>query len=666
MTQQAFDISTPITAPAWLPASFLDDLTPGEATTGAVDFGRAERRVFRQPEKVTVSQWAANHRIVTMSVLPGPWRNETTPWLAGIMDGIGFSSVRRGILCKTPQTGGSEAGLNILGHHIDQQGGPAMILFPDELTGKEYVRDRISPMVNNSPRLAKYLTGKNIDDSATRINLNHMAIYLAWASSASRLANKPVQLLIRDEVDKYGESVGKKEASAMALSELRTTTYQNMDLHKIVDISTPTVESGPIWTGLTEDAEVVFVYHVYCPKCGAEQLMTFENIRFHDCRDPRQMENKKLATYQCEHCDEHWTDADRDRAVAAGHWRDRESGLPLMAALQSKRPRTIGYHLPAWVSRFVSLSKCAAEFLRSLESRDALKNFLNSIKAEPWSELISKRLDTKAIAARREDYGPAVPMGAAVITCAIDVQRDRWEVETVAHGMDEESWRLDYQKIYGNPSLPTEWEKIDDYLKQTWRHETGHVMAIKCCCIDSGDNTKAVYNFTRGKLGRRIIATKGLSTLGKSLINGPTKQKLGPWRVPLLTIGTDTGKGTLFDYLEITEPGPGYMHFPAHFPDEFFEQYGTERQVEKVIKGRAVREWRKVKSDARNEAIDLGVLNLAALSFLSPNIPKLLDDLQRDPAEPADLDEEETPPQNQPVAKGRRPGRRRGGFVHNF
>ena len=59
-------------------------------------------------------------------------------------------------LCKAPQTAGSEAGFNLLGHAADHAPGPALVVFPDKDTAKDNSRDRILPMFEDSPRPVSY------------------------------------------------------------------------------------------------------------------------------------------------------------------------------------------------------------------------------------------------------------------------------------------------------------------------------------------------------------------------------------------------------------------------------------------------------------------------------------------------------------------------------
>ena len=87
-----------------------------------------------------------------MSVLPGKWKNDVTPYLAGIMDASFFQSVQTIIICEAPQVGKTEAVLNCIGYAIDRDPGPVLCIYPDELTARENSQDRIQPMIKISPR----------------------------------------------------------------------------------------------------------------------------------------------------------------------------------------------------------------------------------------------------------------------------------------------------------------------------------------------------------------------------------------------------------------------------------------------------------------------------------------------------------------------------------
>ena len=161
-----------------------------------------ERKVLRKRRPVSVSGWAARHRVLTMGRYAGMrWRNATTPYLAGIMDAAAVPGVQVVIVCKAPQIGVSEAAHNFIAWAIDMMPGPVLYVSPDQMTGRENAHDRIIPLLRNSKRLREYLTGVDDDETKYRIKLLHMPIYIGWAGSAASLGNKPIRHLVLDELD---------------------------------------------------------------------------------------------------------------------------------------------------------------------------------------------------------------------------------------------------------------------------------------------------------------------------------------------------------------------------------------------------------------------------------------------------------------------------------
>ena len=167
------------------------------------------------------------------------------------------------------------------------------------------------------------------------------------------------------------------------------------------------------------------------------------------------------------------------------------------------------------------------------------------------------------------------------------------------------------------------WGDLDRYLLKEWQHESGARLKIVTAGIDSGYLAPDVYRFVRPRqLGRRIYATKGSSTVGKPLISvtDPRKKKgKDKNRVTLIIIGTETAKDTIFARLQIEDAGHGYVHFSESLDYDFFKQLCSEQCLTKYSKGRPYRVWEKKRTDARNEALDLFVGNLAVIELLNPN-----------------------------------------------
>ena len=579
-----------------------------------------ERKILRRPVPMRVSEWAERHRVIPADAsVPGRWRNATVPYLAGIMDASLYETVKTIIVCAAPQTGKSEAVNTCLGYCADRRPGNVLIVYPDEDTAKDNSRDRLVPMFRDSRLLSGFLTGAADDEAAKRINLRHMRLYLAWANSASRLANKPLPYVVLDEIDKYPATAGKKESSPELLAEKRTRTFPHR--MKIWKLSTPTVETGPIWVALTTQAQVVFDYHVRCPECGHLHLMDFDRICHRDApigqwpesdRHPEDIKARLLARYACPRCQSRWTDADRDEAARRGCWLTRsERVLSLDAALTHYRPAAIGFHLPSWVSPFVSLSTVMAAWFSAKGDPVAAKDFQNGHRAEPWRTYQSERPVDIVMALKDDRPAGLVPDMATIagLTCAIDTQDNGFWYEIRAWGYGEagESWMVRGGFVTGFAEI----EQI--VFGDQYKDAAGHVAVIRGTLIDSmGHRTAEVYDWCR-KFPRAVIPLKGEQRMAQPhawtrLDHYPGTGKPIPGGLALLRINTTFYKDQLAAKLAVAPADPGAWHLNAETPTTWAEMLCAETVNDKGL-------WEVIKNRP-NHAWDLGVYGLALADLL--------------------------------------------------
>ena len=635
-----------------------------------VRFFPAEREVFRKKEDLTVSQWAEAKRWVTMGAHVGPWRNEISPHLAFIMDTFDLPHVREGVICGSPQTGKTEAPYNLLGKAMAYDPSTMMIIMPSQGKARTVAEDRLIPMIRQSPGL-RHLVSDNPDDTAKqRVKLRHGAIlYMSWATSADAVAGWPIKYILLDECDKYPPALG-KEADPITLAEKRARTFRHT--YKIIKVSTPTTEDGPIWQALRR-CDVEYHYFARCPSCGEEQTFKLDQLRYDEKAAPEAIRRECSARYECEECGELWTDLLRDRAVRAGRWK-RVRGENIL------RPRAVGFHLPSWISADVSLSEIAAARIKAKTSKTKLIDFYNDYLARPFVESEEgESVDYEVLYNRRRDYAPGgadwqVPMPACVLTAAADIQKNRIEVEVVAWGPGFESWGIEHRVFPGDTSSWKNqvWKDFDAWRKDSrWTHESGVRLRLATVGIDSGYLAPEVYRYVRGKQGSRVYACKGSSTRGKPIVSvSAPKRARRPmkdrYRVNLITIGTEEAKDLLHERLQIEEPGPGYMHYHTGYSLEYFRQLTAEHAVKKYdSRGHTYRVWELKHSDARNEALDLRVINLAMVELLNPKFEVLAENLKKQAAERKRKEAGEDAEKD--VKDRRRDKPRRGkGFVHDW
>ena len=628
-------ITYDINKSTWLPESIKEAIRKnGGKLTYQTGFTRPERKIFRRQNPVKPSEWSERHRVLTMSSLPGPWKNRVTPYLVGIMDAMGYKSVREVDICKAPQTGVSEAAHNFVGWCIDRYPGPVLYCYPDEMTARENSKDRVLPMIKSSIKLRSYMTGVMDDTAVLRINMQHMPIYFAWATSPSRLGNKPIKIAIADEVDKYPATLH-KEAGSLGLLDKRLNTYRRNS--KFIRISTPTIETGNIWTGY-QSCQAKFNFYVKCPMCGASQKMIFEQIKWpKDNRNGQEVREKKLAWYECNTCKAKWNDSIRDEAVLNGDWLTvSEPRLSLEKYMETYNPPRVGFHLPAYISPFVSLSETAAAFLDCLlgnghTDREKHKDFCNNYKAEPHMTRSTDRAEDYVLSLRDDRPRGMVPGGNLVagMTASVDTQDNGfwYEIRAVGFGHVGTSWCV------REGFIPADWRNVElgdikgrssqyhpafDALvrvlwEDTYQDSSGNVYNVEMTLIDSaGHKTTEVYDFCRSYRGR-ILAIRGEQKMQTSfkfsiIDTYPGTNKPIPGGVRLGRLHTGYYKGKLSSLLDISPADPGAFLFHAEFEFQHARHYTAEYEDEKGI-------WQCLPG-RDNHLWDCSVYNLVAAEML--------------------------------------------------
>ena len=556
-------------------------------------FSRPERKIYRKRKKVPVSQWAEKHRYVVKGPLEGSrFKKTTVSYAAGIMDASFYASVEEVVICAADQVSKSFIVDTCAGYAIDRAPGPMLIVYPDEKTATENVKDRIIPMINLSSRLKSYLTGFRDDETGKHVNLQHMQIYAAWANSPIQLANRSIKYLILDEVDKYPPTPGKREAGTVDKAEKRLRTFRYS--RKCWKTSSPTVESGPIWEALNL-CQVVFEYYVCCPDCGGMQVMEFESdnrwFRWpEDERDPEKIQNEDLGYYICRHCGVIWTDYKRDAAVKWGEWRAMKktpdgnriidgAGIELFKYLRKYNPKKIGFQIPSWISPFVGISEVCAAFLRGLTDKTKLKDFLNSHKAVPWTDYTQER-EWDGILALRDDRPRGIVPGGGRVSCltaGVDTQKFGFWFEIRAWGWGEsmESWQI-------REGFIDSFEALDEVLfNSRYVDVDDNEYIMRFAVHDAmGGRTSEVYDFARRHRnfmlpfqGKGFLAqVKRLSPLEFY----PGTNKKIPGGIMLLQADVNYFKNKLAGKLDILPDAPGAWHYHSETTEDWARQMCAE------------------------------------------------------------------------------------------
>lgn len=571
-------------------------------------------RVVKPHPLLTVSEWAELYRILPQgSSVPGPWRNDQTPYLVEIMDALsGTSRATEVVFAKGTQIGATEAGTNWIGYIIDQEPGPILAFQPTEDNAMAWSKERLGPSLEQCERTRDKMAPAKSRSSGNTILQKAFAgggLYLAGMNSANSVSSRPVPYMYFDEVDRYPLGI-RKEGDPISLALQRMSTFPR---GKAFFTSTPTLKlDSRIWD-MYQDSDQR-VYEVPCPFCGHYQEITFDRLVW----DKGDYSDVRLA---CCGCAVPIPELYKPKMLAAGKWVPRKPGH-----------WRVGFHLSSLYSPlgWLSWAKIAHRYEAAEGDVGKMMAFTNTILGLPWEE------DCEVIAAdyllrRVETYKAQVPMGVLALTLGVDVQGDRLECEVIGWGEGNESWGIEYRIFEGSPAIltygdpvnnPSVWEELLQYRNREFQHEDGGTIRIRRVMIDSGGNcTDTVYRFCHNHWDQGISPVKGSGLPGRPLMNKPTKSGRGQSAVRLYVLGVNQGKDMVFGNLKVEEPGPGYCHFPddhergydAHFYAGLIAE--RKKRVRNKKTGLEAIVW-ELPDKARNEPFDIRVYNLAAISSL--------------------------------------------------
>jgi phage terminase large subunit GpA-like protein len=507
------------------------------------------------------------------------------------------------------QVGKTEIINNIVGYFVHHDPSPMLIVQPTIDMAEAYSKDRLSAMIRDTPALRRI-----IGDGKTRSSTNTLRhksfpgghITLAGSNSPASLASRPVRLVLFDEVDRFPFSAG-TEGDPVSLGKKRTTTFFN---RISVLVSTPT-RKGSSRIELAYEQSDKRLYKVPCPHCDHFQFLDFKNLRFPE-------NNPNEAEYQCENCDSLISHVEKKDMLKLGHWESTNNEVTNRA----------GFHINELYSPWKSWGEVAQDYLEAKKSEETLKTFWNTSLGLPY-EAKNDAPEWELLFNRDDGYKRnTIPKDVLFLTCGIDIQGDRIELEIVGWGKNKQSWSIDYRVIYGDTSQAQTFRKLDEIMSETWEIENGNRIPILRTAIDSGYQTQNVYDWARQYPQSKVIAIKGQESLNQifkmpSDLSKRRKKTKGNW-VRIWHLGTNLIKRELFAWFKLDKPTDaeiidkgypfGFCQFPNDYDALYFKMLCSESEAVKMVNGYPRYYFQKVFE--RNEALDCRVYARAAASTL--------------------------------------------------
>ena len=557
-----------------------------------------------------MAQWAESYRYLGRGVSPeaGKFRCDRLPYQREPMESFTDETVSQTVLMWGAQLGKTEILLNAIGYYIHMNPSPILMVYPTLDTARKWSTKKLSAMIRETPELrGKVKDPRSRDSGNTLLSKDYAGGFLVIAGSNSPAGLRQIscRVVLQDEIDSYQISAG-TEGDPCLLADARSSNFHDATLIKA---STPTIKGASRIEKYFDESDQRF-WLCPCPHCETFQKLEWAQVQWPE-------DKTEEAIYLCKHCENEINDAERIKMIHKGEWR---------ATHPERRAR--GYHLSG-LYRIMGkkrqfetyLHEFAENFLAAKRSgKEMLKVWVNTFLSETWEDQGDK-IEAAPLLARCEEYGgEELPEQVLVLTAAVDVQRDRLEVEVLGHGMDGETWGIEYQTIQGAPTSRSVWADLDALITRTWDHPLGSKIKISATCIDSGYSTQRVYEYVRPRKANRVFAIKGSPTRGAPPV---TRRSIKGSRVILYLLGTDAIKDTLTARLELDDEGAGFCHFPKGqgYDEEYFKQLTAEEVRTRYQNGFPIRYYHKTRP--RNEALDIRVYNMAAIEILNPNFERI-------------------------------------------
>jgi len=429
------------------------------------------KELYQPRPRLSITEWAEKNLMLSARVtnIPGPYSTNLTPYCREPLECFGNDAVRRLTLVWGAQTSKTTTILAGLAYRLAEAPCPSLWVMPSEALARSFSETRWLPMIDDCPALAKERPDNTDKIKILEQHFRKMSLWFVGSNSPANLSSRSVSLLCLDEVDKFSDGTGSKEAGALQLAEARVATYPN---HLVVSTSTPTTADSIIWAEW-QKGDMRF-YFVPCPHCGMKQKLLWGQVKWDEKAKIEEAVYdfsivKNSAYYECEGCRGKITDGQKTKMLREGEW---------MATNPKGEPGRRSYHLNGLYAPWATFGSLAVKFLQDKHGGIlGLQDFVNRVLAEPWMEHDQEKIEIKPGAYRMGE----VRMGEKLIM-ACDIQEaGGFHAWCIVRAWDAEG----KSRLVWAGRLET-WGDIKAKQEE-------YNVEPKCCFIDSGDQTRDVY-----------------------------------------------------------------------------------------------------------------------------------------------------------------------------
>jgi len=604
---------------------------------------------FGVPEPMSLDKWAREHFYLSAesSYVEQQW----TPWWfqRSIMCCISNDDIREVIWRKSARVGYTKIILAAMGYFAQHKRRNQVLWQPTDDDRDEFVKTELDPMLRDVAVMESvfpaYLKRDKDNTLQAKKFLGSMA-HLKGGKAAKNYRRISADVAFLDEYDAFDANIEKEgDPGTLAAKRVEGATFP-----KLVFGTTPKLKGFSNIEKRENEADLLLRAHIPCPECGEYHPLVWggkeEPTGFKWSND-----DPDSVRHLCPHCGALVTQAqylgiDLDRLgryqADDGTTLDNDGVFRNAAGDIIRPPERVAFHIWSAYSPNVSWVSLVRDFLAAVREsgegkKEKLQTFWNTTLGEYWAEEFEKT-DDNELRARAEPYPlERVPMGGLYLLAYTDTQPNRLETSVWAYGRGCEMWVVAHRVFFGNPDEEEVWADLDEFLFEAdFLHASGQRLRIQGSAIDTGGhNTHAVYNWASKNSRRKVFATKGRSGREKHIRDGASKVDID-WKgrlrkngLVLWWVGTNHAKDLLHGRLQITKPGPGYVHFSSELSDEYFKQFtGEARTTRRTTRGEES-SWTAIRK--RVEAWDcaIGCVWLETYFELGKKGAKFWDDLEK-------------------------------------
>ena len=601
----------------------------------------------RAPLPRTADLWADENRMLPAgSAEPGPWRSARNPYMIPIVRTFTYPAVRRIVFIMGSQMGKSASIFNVIGHRLDDDPVPIIYVGPTQSNIDGVVEPKVVEMFKNSESLWSKLS-KGQKSTKHHKRVSGVSLRFAWAGSATELASDSAAIGLVDELDRMEQDV-KGEGSPVELTEARTSTYADGKLgitstptegeidiykHPITGVDHWEVSANvasPVWKLWQEGTR--HEWSVPCPDCRDYFIPRMRLLWWPEGSTVESAEHD--ARLNCPSCGAQIETKTKPWMnkfgifIAPGQRPepcDEGNGVNIIdhttgdvefieyGDFMSNRRGNITF----WVSGIMSFSSkksfgfLAAKFIGASRSGEIER--IQGVVNTDFGELFRVTGDApkwQEVMARAAQYVSGdVPEDVNVITCGVDVQKNRLVYAVRGFGKGLTSWLIEKGELWGETNQYDVWEQLSALLSRRY-----HDLDIARMCVDSGYMTDYVYEFCRKHRGL-AVSTKGQETLDKPFkatnIDVNIRGKVIKNGLQLWNFNSDMMKVWVHSRIEWPDDEPGAWYLPSDIDEDYCKQIVAEQRITKA-NGKAT--WVKTAKD--NHFLDAEALAYLAIRLL--------------------------------------------------